>query len=381
MNIPASSICILLLLGACADQEVVAFGAPRRVPESQRPMEWGLPTEDRMYVPQVGPAKQSPTMSGAGGNSGSGGKGVIANTPAGWEELPAQPQKFKDAIWGIKGASETTCYLTVAVGGGVAFNLQRWYVNQFGKAEVPSVAALPEIRFANRSGRLVEHQGMFSGKAEWGAMIAFYNDGNSVTSLKFTGPQQVVQNNRKQFLALAESIRIGAGSPQASAPAIQPGQQMPADHVPINQGGDASAGKAPSPFTAEVPDGWAAKEGRRVLHHTFGQGSEVYVSQLGGTMKQSLDIWRVEMGMGPMSDAEFKALPQALFLGDDAVLMDLSGSYSGMTGAQVADARLLVAARVDGSTITFCKLVGPRVEVGAERDAFIQFCGSMRRKQ
>ena len=201
---------------------------------------------------------------------------------------PKSPALVLDLLAGASlGVAEVALPVLAGVGATAAGGVE---VAKHRRARAASVAALPEIRFANRSGRLVEHQGMFSGKAEWGAMIAFYNDGNSVTSLKFTGPQQVVQNNRKQFLALAESIRIGAGSPQASAPAIQPGQQMPADHVPINQGGDASAGKAPSPFTAEVPDGWAAKEGRRVLHHTFGQGSEVYVSQLGGTVEAHVCI-------------------------------------------------------------------------------------------
>ena len=81
-----------------------------------------------------------------------------------------------------------------------------------------------------------------------------------------------------------------------------------------------------------------------------------------------------------MTDAEFAALPRALFLGDDAVLMDLTGSWQGMTGGKIEDARVLVAARLDGDTITFCKLVGPREEVAAQRDAFVQFCGSVRRR-
>lgn len=387
MKTPASSICLLLLLGACSDKETAEFGPPRQVPKEQRPLEWRTATYERMHVPDMGAARnhangQNPNASNAGGAA----KNVIANTPAGWEELPADPQNFKNAVWRIKGEPTTSCYLTIAVGGGVAFNLQRWYINQFGKTEVPAVEALPPIEFANRAGRLVEHEGAFGGKPDWAALIAFYNDGNSVTSLKFTGPKGIVKNNRKQFLSLAKSIRLASRSPNPNAPAIRPGQKMPDSHIPVGQGNSgqgngATADQPPSPFTASAPEDWQAKPGRRILHHTFGSGSEVYVSQLGGTMKQSLDIWRGEMGMDPMTDVQFKALPKTLFLGDDGVLMDLSGKFRGMTGTEIPDARLLVAARVDGSTITFCKLVGPKTDVDSQRDAFVKFCGSIRRTQ
>jgi hypothetical protein len=60
--------------------------------------------------------------------------------------------------------------------------------------------------------------------------------------------------------------------------------------------------------------------------------------------------------------------------------MDLTGNWRGMTGAQIEDARVLVAARVDGNTITFCKLVGPKDEVDAQRDAFVRFCGTVRKQ-
>ena len=96
-------------------------------------------------------------------------------------------------------------------------------------------------------------------------------------------------------------------------------------------------------------------------------------------LKSSLDIWRGEIGLGPMSQAEFDALPKTMFLGDDAVLMDLSGTFRSMTGRTIENARLMVAARVDGSTITFAKLVGTAQDVAANATAFAQFCGSVRK--
>ena len=55
-----------------------------------------------------------------------------------------------------------------------------------------------------------------------------------------------------------------------------------------------------------MPGGWKAKAGsRRILHHTFGANSEVYIGQLGGELRQMLDIWRFELQLEAMTDAEF----------------------------------------------------------------------------
>lgn len=342
-------------------------------------MVWEASLRDRLGVPSMG----ATNASGPGASAPA--AMVAAATPAGWEELPAKPERFRNAVWRVAGAPDTDCYLTIGVGGGVAFNLRRWYVDQFGKAAAPPVTELPEIDFCDRKGRLVELTGAMGQKQDWAALIAFLHDGDQVTSLKFTGPQAVVAAQRDAFLSLAASIRLGAGPAGGSAggdgarkpPPVDPSQPLPAGHAPVGQ-------QAPqqSPFTATAPAGWNVKsDSRRFLHHTFGRNSELYVSQLGaagGGMKQTLEIWALELGQ-QLSQEAFDALPKVAFLGDDAVLLDLQGEWNGMTGARIDDARVLVAARLDGGTITFCKLVGPNDEVSAQRDQFLQFCASVRR--
>jgi hypothetical protein len=332
-------------------------------------MVWEASLRDRLGIRSMGAAK-APKAAGSA---------VRATTPNGWEELPANPQRFRNAVWRVQGAPQTDCYLTVGVGGGVAFNLQRWYVSQFGMAAAPDVEALPQVAFCGQQGRLVELEGTMGQKPEWAALIAFFSEGDQVTSLKFTGPQAAVSGERDAFLSLAASIRLvegGAAAGTASPGPVDPSQAIPPGHAPI--GASASA---PAPYTAKVPGGWKAKAGsRRILHHTFGANSEVYIGQLGGELRQMLDIWRFELQLEAMTDAEFAALPKAAFLGDDAVLMELAGDWRGMTGAQIDGARLLVAARLDGDAITFCKLVGAGDEVAAQRAAFVQFCGSVRKR-
>ncbi len=60
-------------------------------------------------------------------------------------------------------------------------------------------------------------------------------------------------------------------------------------------------------------------------------------------------------------------------------MLDLTGDFRSMSGKQIQGARLLVAARSEGNTIVFCKLVGTAAEVGKQVDAFRSFCASVRR--
>ena len=360
--------CLLLLtFAACGEPSQVTFSAPTTVPKEKRPMVWEAALKERLGIRSMGAAKPARPAATS----------VRATTPAGWEQLPANPQRFRNAVWRVAGDPQTDCYLTIGVGGGVPFNLQRWYVQQFGKAAAPAVDELPSIDFCGRQGRLVDLAGTMQGKQDWAAFIAFYSEGERVTSLKFTGPQPVLSAQRDAFLSLAASIRLeagGAAPTTRSAPPVQPGQSLPPNHAPVGRPAQAA-------YTAAAPAGWVAKaDSRRLLHYTFGANSEVYISQLGGDLRPMLDIWRGELQFDAMSDADFEGLPGAAFLGEDAVLMDLAGDWRGMTGAQISGARLVVVARLDGDAITFCKMVGPSAEVSAQFDAFVQFCGSVRKR-
>lgn len=367
-----STVSFLLSLAACGGGAVAEFGPAKTLSKDQRPTVWEASNQDRFGLKPMGP------VGGAGAGKA---RQWIGDTPSGWESLPANPSKFRDAQWKLTGQSDADCYLTAGVGGGVAFNLSRWYTTQFGIATVPALEALPQVAIAGRTGRLAELTGTFNQKPGQAALIAFYAEGEQVTSLKFTGPESVVLGNKDKFLALASSLRAATVSPDPQAPPIQPGQPMPDTHPPI---GDAphpgAASQATAPFSATAPSGWTAKAGSaRLLHHEFGAGGEVYVGQLGGGLKPTLDIWRGELELQPMSEAEFTALPKVAFLGEDSVLLDLSGNFRSMSGKQIPSARVLVAARSDGNSITFVKLVGTAADVATQVDAFRQFCASVRR--
>lgn len=370
MSSRSAAIAFLSLLAAGCGGDTAEFGPPRSLPKERRPTVWDATPKQRLGLPDMrAPSAQGP-------------KRYVAAAPAGWEELPPQPSRFRESLWRVAGVDGTECYVTAGVGGGVAQNMARWY-GQFGVTSVPAIESLPVVEFAGRPARLVELTGTFGGKPAQGMLLAFFADGDAVTTLKFTGPESVVAGNRQKFLDLAQALRLATASPDPKAPPIEPGQPMPPGHPPTGAGGTAPPAQAPAPaapFTATAPATWSSKTGTsRWLHHGFGADGEVYVGQLDGTLKPTLDIWRGEMGLSPMSDAEYEQLPQMAFLGEDSVLLDLAGNFQSMSGKQIPDARLLVAARSDGGAIVFVKLVGPAADVAAQVDAFRQFCASVRR--
>ena len=127
---------LLVILAACGGSTEVSFGEPRTVAQEKRPTVWGLTTRDRLGV------RDMPSPSSGSQQASASAPSVKAQTPEGWERLPAKPRRFRDAVWQVSGAPDTDCYLTLGVGGGVAFNLQRWYVQQFGKPAAPA----PSVR-------------------------------------------------------------------------------------------------------------------------------------------------------------------------------------------------------------------------------------------
>ncbi|MFY9343130.1 MAG: hypothetical protein WAT39_11605, partial [Planctomycetota bacterium] len=233
---PSSAVFLFVFAGAaaCGGGAVAEFGPGKTLRKEQRPTVWDASAQDRLRLPTMGPA--------TGGGDEDAGKQWIGETPAGWETAP--PARFRDAVWKLSGQPEADCYLTAGVGGGVAFNLTRWYTQQFGIAQVPALEALPVVDLAGRAGRLAEITGTFNGKPDQAALIAFFADGDQVTSLKFTGPAAVVAGNKEKFFALAKSLRSASRSRDPNAPPIQPGQAMP---------NDATHGGVPAPANNPAP--------------------------------------------------------------------------------------------------------------------------------
>ena len=270
MKRTAATISLFAVLAACGG-DAASFGEPKTLPGDRRPTVWGASARVRLGLPQMG---------ATGGQ-----KQVVATTPSGWEELPPNPQRFRNAVWRVAGQPSTDCYLTIGVGGGVQGNLGRWYRNQFGKTEVPALEALPVVRFADRPGRLAEIEGTFGGKQEQAALIAFFHEGQQVTSLKFTGPVESRAGQPRQVPRAG-----GVGSPRYAEPEPErtddPARPTDArgpscDRRNRRHRGDRRTRQLQPAARAcdrrrrrsrrPTPEGWTVKGGsQRTLHHVFG---------------------------------------------------------------------------------------------------------------
>ncbi|MBN4071905.1 hypothetical protein JYT83_00650 [bacterium AH-315-F18] len=134
-----------------------------------------------------------------------------------------------------------------------------------------------------------------------------------------------------------------------------------------------------------LPTGWKKKASTPMRRANFGvEGRpelQCYLTVLPGAaggLKANADRWRSQMGLPPYTADEMNALGKAKLLNQEAVVIDLKGSFSGMgKGAVRPDYAMvgLIVAR-EGEML-FIKLVGPAADVAAERAHFDALWASM----
>jgi len=341
-------------LGSCS--ESVEFGPEQRFDARERPVQWNVSEKERLQLRDVAPAKRP----GAGAD---GPAAFEAPTPAGWRELPPQPSMFKDLLYEVAGDRSASCYLTASVGGGVEGNIARWY-GQLGKRPTTKVTELPQHELMGQPARLVEIEGTFRGVSDSKLLGLIAGQGGQCTTLKLTGPAALVDAERERFLALAKAIRPAA-----------------ADTTGKPQTGGAG------PLTAwKDPDGWKAVEPSspmRLLSYQIGEATECAVFLTGGDgggLRGNLDRWQGQMGMPPLTDQEFAALPRIEVFGEEVPLLDRRGRFAdAMTQRSFDDALFLAVAALTPDGAFFVKLTGPHAEAQSHRQEFVDFCASLRR--
>jgi hypothetical protein len=84
------------------------------------------------------------------------------------------------------------------------------------------------------------------------------------------------------------------------------------------------------------------------------------------------------MGLPAQGEGGLEALEKHALLGQEALVVDLEGEFSGMDGATVSDARLLGLILAVPVGTLFVKMTGPGELLEAERARFFEFCDSIR---
>ena len=143
---------------------------------------------------------------------------------------------------------------------------------------------------------------------------------------------------------------------------------------------DLPAGWTLLPPRPMVDVGWSVA-GREDTTCTFSILAGSILAGSGGGLLANVNRWRGQMGLEPLTSEEaVAALPKdGPFLGRDAIVVDLVGSYGGMSGdAGIAAARMLGWIVTEGQDAAFLKLVGPKDVVDAEQGNLARVGRSLR---
>jgi hypothetical protein len=149
---------------------------------------------------------------------------------------------------------------------------------------------------------------------------------------------------------------------------------------------DESAGKTTPGLAWDTPHGWRELPPRSMrladFHVAGDERAECYLSILGGDgggLVANVNRWRGQMSLPPVGEEALAAAPRVPFLGGDALLIDLSGTWVGMDGEQAGtNYRMLGLIAVDAGGARFLKMTGPADVIEPEVEAFMDLAGSFR---
>lgn len=301
------------------------------------------------------------------------------NAPSEWTVQPSS--QFRTANFTFGPQNEGECYLSVLPGGGggIDANINRWQ-EQMGLEPLSTeqIAALPKVDMLNGEAAFIEAHGAFAGMGGeavpgYALLGAAVMDGLNAVFVKMTGPAALVEAEKDRFIQFCASL-----DKQATAPSTPPPAMAAA-------GAPQSEGRALE-LAWDVPPGWEPTAERPMRLVTFSVSGapevECYVSVFGhmaGGLEANLNRWRAQMGVvEPISAVEMAEMPTIEILGRPAVLLAVTGPYTGMAGETRENYRMLAAACELDDASVFVKMTGPADAVEEQRDAFMAFCSSLR---
>lgn len=144
----------------------------------------------------------------------------------------------------------------------------------------------------------------------------------------------------------------------------------------------------PSTLVWDTPPGWtelAPSAMRNANFRVAGDArAECYLTLLSGEaggLAANINRWRTQMSQ-PLAGADaIAAMPRAQFFGQEAVLVDITGAFGGMSGGSPQPGyRLVGLLLVEPAGSAFLKMVGPESVIGPHIDAFHTLARSFRSK-
>lgn len=354
---------VAYLAFACGTASEVEIEGRRIVSASSRPVSVGASLAQRLGVtdPQ---ATQSP---------------LLWTLPIGWQELEASGMRIASLRPG--GHPDADCSLTILGqdGGGMANNVNRWR-DQMGLEPLSAeeVDELPLVTLLGTAATRVELRGDYTGmggegRPNWGLLGAILIADRFTIFVKMTGPVGLIEVEGSAFDAFCASVRVRMPAQQEGGP--PPSSQSADGAAPATATDSQTAGAGSvTNYDFDLPAGWRelSPSGMRIVNLTAGTASQCYVVELvgaGGGLTANINRWNGQVGADPIDATAAEALPTVTCLGQDCTLVELTD--------EDLDSALLgvLLIRTDGSL--FVKMIGPREELLAERDAFVSFVTSL----
>jgi len=184
--------------------------------------------------------------------------------------------------------------------------------------------------------------------------------------------------------AAAVVLLSGCGSGEVSTYEI-PKEAPPAQAMPGMDSANPHAGMAmsqPSVTWSSVPAGWSLgtqSSSMRLATFTIEGESEesaemaiIPMSGFSGPEEQLVNMWRMQLGLPELAEAEAEEQGKALSIGNvEGRVYEMSGTTQG------APSRILVASVKHDDVNYFFKLIGHDALVTAQKDVFLSFVGAV----
>ena len=98
----------------------------------------------------------------------------------------------------------------------------------------------------------------------------------------------------------------------------------------------------------------------------------------GGGVRANLNRWASQVGDEALSDDEFEGLPRIPVMGRLAPIFYAEGSFTDMSGVEMANGAVMgLFVELEGEALSM-KLSGPREDVEAAAEGFLNYCRSLR---
>jgi len=136
-------------------------------------------------------------------------------------------------------------------------------------------------------------------------------------------------------------------------------------------------------LTWKVPEHWVEarpRPFREATYHPSGQEeTECYVTVVpadADSAVETVNRWRGQMGLEPLSKSEIEAGPSTQVLDSKGLLIEAFGDLMDLGGNVHEDHGLLSMVCVRGDSLLIVRMTGPREQVQSERDHFMTFLAS-----